>query len=114
MSRKVTFVLNRPEFRKQVLKSEGAEKILRAYAESAKPSGNTITVESDEVATRVRVRIWDRSFRAMFREAREGHLSRAIGVVAGDRKIWYTTKAGKRRLATVAQVENWTRGSRKK
>lgn len=107
----VRFVLNRNAFRKQVLLGDGVADFLKDHANKVKPSGSSIVVVQDEVPSRVRVRIGDTSWGGLFREAREGHLSRAIGIDAGDRKVWYTTRAGKRRLATEAQVRNWTRGS---
>lgn len=110
MAKKTKFVLNRKNFREQILMGEATEQVLVAHAEAVKPSGDSIIVETDYANDRVRVRIVDDSWRGMFREAREGHLSRAIGLSAGDRKQWYTTKAGKRRLASQAQIDNWTRG----
>ena len=112
MSSRVKFVLNRRNFQKQILGGDGTSDMLVAHAEESKPSGESIVVVADDSNGRARVRIGDTSWRALFREAREGHLSRAIGIAAGDRKVWYTTKAGKRRLATQAQVANWTRGRR--
>ena len=46
-------------------------------------------------------------------ESATGALQRALGALGGEAKVRYTTKAGKTRWATEAQVRNWTRGSRR-
>lgn len=49
-------------------------------------------------------------------EARTGNLAAALSAIGmGDplkRRVWYTTKDGRRIRATQAQVNNWTRGRR--
>ena len=112
MAKDVRFVLDRTVFGDEVLRGKWVMDYLQRHAESVKPSGSSIEVVSDTDTERSRVRIVDTSWGALFRESREGHLSRAIGIAAGDRKVWYTTKSGKRRLASQAQVDNWTRRSR--
>lgn len=112
MSKKTVFVFNRKNFREQVLMGPGTEQMLVSHAESVKPAGDSIVVTADYTSERVQVRIVDDSWRGMFREARDGHLSGAIGMAAGDRKQWYTTKSGKRRLASEAQIRNWSRGKK--
>jgi hypothetical protein len=49
---------------------------------------------------------------ARMKNAAEHTLIRALGSVSGQTLNLYTTKSGKTRLATDAQVANWTRGSR--
>ena len=46
-------------------------------------------------------------------ESRTGNLARALSGAGGaSPKQNYTTKSGKKRKATQAQIDNWTRGSR--
>lgn len=45
-------------------------------------------------------------------QAKHGVLTKAAAAEGLEVGKYYTTKAGKTRLATQAQIDNWTRGSR--
>lgn len=45
-------------------------------------------------------------------QAKHGALTKAAAEAGLDVKTYYTTKAGKRRLASQAQIDNWTRGAK--
>lgn len=77
MTKAVKFVLNRKNFRDQILKSEATAKLLEEAA--VVPEG--CEAEVQDAGDRVRVRVVDARFGALLREARSGHLSRAIGQI---------------------------------
>lgn len=115
MAEKVKFVINKREFQKQILMGEKTGAWLASLAAAVAPPGTNVRVavsSNKRGGGRIRARIEDDSPDAMFREARTGYLSQALGRISGDQKVWYTTKSGKRRLASQAEVNNWTRGRR--
>lgn len=65
---------------------------------------------------RVVVRVRGNTEHDWFVEANHGTLARAMGMAgvktATEERLTYTTKSGKTRTATQAQIDNWTRGSR--
>lgn len=68
---------------------------------------------SQATTDRVAVRVGSSAPHGLIVESRTGNLARALdGAVGGTEKVRYTTKAGKTRWASQAQVDNWTRGSR--
>lgn len=77
MTRRVKFVLNRANFRAQVLKSEATAELLQEAA--VVPAG--CQVEVQDAGDRIRVRVIDPVPGAMAREAATGHLSRAVGQI---------------------------------
>lgn len=77
MTKQVKFVLNRANFRAQVLKSEATAELLESAA--VVPAGCELEVQ--DAGDRVRVRVLDLGRGAMAREAATGHLSRAIGQI---------------------------------
>lgn len=105
---KVHVVLNRAGVR-ELLQSDQVGAYIESLVSPLAPSG---TVVSRVVGrSRQNVRVTDPSEDALDREANTGHLSRILGL-AGGNKQQYTTKSGKVRWATEAQVKNWTRGAR--
>lgn len=77
MTKPVKFVLNRKNFRDQILKSEATAKLLEDAV--VVPAG--CEAELQDAGERVRVRVLDLRPGAMHREAQTGHLSRAIGQI---------------------------------
>jgi hypothetical protein len=64
---------------------------------------------------RSRVRLEVQGRKAMFRELATGDLAAALdGAASSDdgglKRVRYTTKDGRKRWATQAQVDHWTRG----
>lgn len=105
MAGKVRFVLNKKNFAAQILAGVGTSDMLESRMTSVAPPDTQVVV--DRVGPRARARIYGK----LSVEARTGYLSRALGVQGtGDGKMWYTTKAGKRRLVTREQYAHWTRG----
>lgn len=76
---KVKFVLNRKGVRSEILRSPEIAAVIRDAAESAAPSGTSVTTR--EGRTRTEVRIADNATDALVRESKEGHLSRILGQV---------------------------------
>ncbi len=74
-----------------------------------------MAVDSDVGRTRARAWVWTDTIEAMVAEATDRRLTRALDggrfVPPAAASLTYTTKAGKTREASAAQIANWTRGS---
>ena len=73
-----------------------------------KASIHLVQATTDRAVVRV---VADVSY-AMSVEASTGNLARALDGSGGAALLNYTTKSGKKRKATQAQIDNWTRGHR--
>lgn len=106
MAKNVKFVLNRRAFREQILQGRGVD-MESALREGLK-GGDDIVIEVSNNARgggRMRARVYG----SMADEAAHGVLSKRLG---GQGMVRYTTKDGRQRWASQAQVDNWTRGRR--
>lgn len=63
-----------------------------------------------DTTDRAVVRVVSGDWKGHIIEARTGNLARALDGNPAQRRVRYTTKAGKTIWATQAQVDNWTRG----
>jgi len=106
-------VLNRAAFGANVMASQT---LVRPAAEevAAQLSGGKIEMvvaPAKRGGSRVRARVSHNTTTA--EEDRTDELVSALNAVFGGAVLLqYTTKSGKRRSATQAQINNWTRGSR--
>lgn len=106
MAKNVKFVLNRRAFQRQILQGEGVDMASALY--DSLGGGDDVVIEQSSNARgggRMRARVYG----AMKDEVEYGLLSKRLG---GKGMVRYTTKSGKQRWASQAQVDNWTRGRR--
>ena len=102
---------NNPAFREIRLLPEVTEHVYGLADELATNSGNGyVAFASTPARNRARAAVVTVDFKAIRDNARNNTLLVELGKMTGA--TIYTTKAGKTRLATQAQIDNWTRGSR--
>lgn len=114
MARALTFKVNKPGI-KALLKDPGVAWIIREQAfqvakvaDSGAPMGHSTSWMMGR--NRFRAGVETITYEARLAEAHHRNLSRALAAASGLKE--YVTKAGKVRLATEAQIANWTRGRR--
>lgn len=106
MAKDVKFKMNRRAFQSQILMGNGVD--MAGALTDALKGGDDIVMEQSSNARRggrMRARVYG----SMADEVSHGLLSKRLG---GQRLISYTTKDGRTRWASQAQVDNWTRGRR--
>jgi hypothetical protein len=106
-------VILNPAGVRDLLRSPGVERDLRERANRiAQAAGEGYEADSAIGSKRARATVWTATPEAMFIEATEHRLLRALDAGRGGGGApAYTTRAGITRTATAAQVANWTRGS---
>lgn len=100
---------------------DAAERVAGRVAEKAADFGIRVEGEPGDVELPVRVSMQEKEGEpyasvtiahpsGLAVQAKHGLLTRAAADCGFEVTQWYTTKAGVRRLASQAQVDNWTRG----
>ncbi|TAP26860.1 hypothetical protein [Arthrobacter sp. S41] len=92
-------------------RSEVVDLVGSEAAKVAELAGPGFGLGVHQMGSRVIANVYTATADAMRLEAKEGVLSKALGGSAVPAKVRYTTKAGKTRWASQAQVSNWTKGS---
>lgn len=96
-----------------ILKSQGVSDALMSQARKRTPSMEGYEAVQGSGGKRAHAFIGAMTWDAYEDNARNATLLNALGGSDSSGKmVKYTTKAGKTRLASQAQVDNWTRGSR--
>lgn len=112
MAKRVKVKLNSSGMQGLLSGGEVADELVRV-ADSRAPSGSGYGVVRGSGGNRAHAFIGAMTWEAYADNSRNATLLNALG--GGDmsnQMVRYTTKSGKTRWATQAQVDNWTRGSR--
>lgn len=112
MAKKVKVQMNRSGMRALLSGPEMRDAMLNE-AEKRVPGGAGYeAIPGDTGGNRTRSFIAATDWESYNDNARNATLLRAISSEGGSDYVKYTTKSGKTRWATQAQVDNWTRGRR--
>lgn len=106
MSKRAKIELNHRGIEELLRSSEIEGEVRKVAGEIAGRAGSGHDVEVSQGKSRVRATVITRSKKAMVAEAKDRNLLRAVDP---SLKV-YTTKSGKTRLASQAQIDNWGRG----
>lgn len=113
MAKKIRIEMNSKGIQ-QLLKSDDILDALEGQGRkiAAKAGPGYAAVAGSKGKTRARVFVETATQDAADDNARNATLLRAVMGSGGSDYVKYTTKSGKTRWATQAQVDNWTRGRR--